>query len=87
MELLWPLQDSGSQGSQLRAHWSKGKVSRANSGLYSNNRVQTQRVRLAGQMDYQRERRPFVVCCLILWEQKMVSVALCTENKYAMQLG
>lgn len=52
MELLRSLQDLGVQGSQLWAPLSKAKVSRTDSGLYSNNRVGTQRVSLGGQMDY-----------------------------------
>lgn len=41
----------------------------------------THRVKLSGQKDYEREGRLFVVCCLILWEQKMVSVAPYREKK------
>ncbi len=39
-------------GSQLWSPWPNAKVSRANSDSYSNKRVWTQRVKLAGHRDY-----------------------------------
>lgn len=62
MELLRSPQDSGSRGSQLRAPWSKAKVSRAHSGLYSQQKGADAESETCGS-DGLLKRAPSV-CCL-----------------------